>query len=206
MTAPGVVLVIPVKRLEAAKSRLEVEPAVRRMIALSLAEHTVRTAVATPQVIRVVVVTRDRTVRRLVRFLGADVCRERRRGGLNAAARRGRRAARRRVPGADVGILVSDLPALTSADLAEVVERYRRDRNPLVVPDHEGTGTTLLLHPGDRWPPVLFGPESLRRHVCVGYRAVTDAPSGVRRDLDRLADQVPTDRDESTTAPEIHGS
>ena len=189
MSTPGVVLIIPVKRLAKAKSRLEVEPRVRRKIALSLAAHTIRTALETPQVTRVIVVTRDRKVIRLARHLGADVSRERPRSDLNRAARQGRQAGLRLVPGADVAIIVSDLPALTPADLTQVILRFRRTRHPLVVPDAEGTGTTMLLHPEAVVPPVLFGPASLRRHLSAGYELAGDAPHSARCDMD----QMPTD-------------
>lgn len=185
MTEPGVVLVVPVKRLAEAKSRLEVHPGLRRLIALSMAEHTVRTAAATPSVARVLVVTRDRTVKAAVLALGAEVVHERRRSSLNRAARAGRAAARRRLPGHAIGIIVSDLPTLTCADLESAIAEFRECRTPIVVPDQEGTGTTMLLQ-GSEDLPIRFGPSSAARHAEAGFRPADGALPGLRRDLDRL--------------------
>lgn len=184
--APGLTVVVPVKRLARAKSRLDLPPRLRRQVALQLAAGTVRTLLATPSVTRVLVVTSDPTVARFAQMLGAGVVREPRRRGLNPAVDAGRRAALLLAPQDDIAVLVSDLPEITTGEVEEVVEQFRRTRRPLLVADHEGTGTTALLHAWSDQPPVHFGPGSAVRHLQAGYASATGDLPGLRHDLDSV--------------------
>lgn len=183
---PGITVVVPVKRLARAKSRLDLPPRLRRQVALQLAAGTVRTLLATPSVTRVLVVTSDPTVARFAQMLGAGVVREPRPRGLNPAVDAGRRAALLLAPRDDIAVLVSDLPEITTGEVEEVVEQFRRTRRPLLVADHEGTGTTALLHSCSDRPPARFGPGSAVRHREAGYRPATGLLPGLRQDLDSL--------------------
>lgn len=185
-TSPGLTVVVPVKRLACAKSRLDLPPQQRRQVAVELAARTVRTLLHSPSVTRVLVVTADPTVATVVAGLGADVRREPRRPGLNRAVRAGWRAARRRSPRHDLAVVVSDLPDLTVADVEVAVAELRRTGEALVVVDHEGTGTTALLRTGRRRLPARFGPGSAVRHLEAGYRPASAALPGLRHDLDSL--------------------
>lgn len=186
-TGHGLVIVVPVKRLSTAKSRLDVPAATRRAVALGLAEHSIRVALATPEVVRVLVVTSDTTVKLRVRALGADLVHEPRSSNLNAAARLGRDAARRMNPGADVAIMVSDLPDLSTDDLSSAVGEFRAGGQvPMMVADTEGTGTTLLIHGAHTTPRIAFGPGSSERHQRAGFSPATRDLPGLRRDLDTM--------------------
>lgn len=178
----GVVVVIPVKGLATAKTRLDVPADARREVALRLAEHAVGTALATPEVSRVLVVTADGTVKARMQALGAGLVHEVD-PGLNAAARLGRDAARRVRPGDDVAIMVSDLPDLTTTDLSAAIAEFRA-RGPLVVTDVEGTGTTTLLQQGAADLSIGFGVGSAAHHVKAGFLPAEGALPGLRRDLD----------------------
>jgi 2-phospho-L-lactate guanylyltransferase len=181
----GLVVVVPVKRLSRAKSRLDVPAATRRAVALGLAEHTIRVALATPEVVRVLVVTCDTTVKLRVRALGADLVHEPRSSNLNAAARLGREAAGRMNPGDDVAIMVSDLPELSTDDLSAAVGEFRaRGELPMMVADTDGTGTTMLIHGAHATPRITFGPGSAQRHQTAGFNPATGDLRGLRRDLD----------------------
>lgn len=175
-------MVVPVKGLATAKTRLDVSADVRREVALRLAEHAVGTALATPEVSRVLVVTADGTVKARMQALGAELVHEVD-PGLNAAARLGRATARRVRPGDDVAIMVSDLPDLTTADLSAAIEEFRA-RGPLVVTDLEGTGTTTLLQAGTAELSIGFGVGSAAHHVTAGFSPAEGALPGLRRDLD----------------------
>jgi 2-phospho-L-lactate guanylyltransferase len=183
----GLVIVVPVKRLSTAKSRLDVPSATRRAVALGLAEHSTRVALATPEVVRVLVVTSDTTVKLHVRALGADLVHEPRISNLNAAARLGRDAARRMNPGDDVAIMVSDLPDLSTGDLSAAFGEFQaRGRLPMMVTDTEGTGTTMLIHGTHGTPRIAFGPGSSERHRNAGFSPATGHLRGLRRDLDTM--------------------
>jgi len=79
-------LVLPVKRLDSAKSRLQGPAAAHRAaLALAFALDTVVAAVATPGVSEVLVVTDDPTVAEGTATLGAHVVYDEPDAGLNAA-------------------------------------------------------------------------------------------------------------------------
>src|SRR5579884_600924 len=70
---PGWSIVLPVKRLAAAKSRLDLAAADRSRLAGAMAADTVAAALAAPSVGRVVVVSDDELAADLLTRLGADV-------------------------------------------------------------------------------------------------------------------------------------
>lgn len=181
----GWTVVVPVKRLAGAKTRLEAgSDADRADLALALALDTVRAALAARRVGAVLVVTSEPRVAdalagspavRLVADPGA---------GLNAALAAGAAAAAG--PG-QLALLLGDLPALTGPDLdAALVLAGAHPRS--VVPDADGTGTTLLTAlAGERLVP-HFGEGSFAAHVGAGHTALPDVAPGLRRDVDTAAD------------------
>ena len=184
----GWCLVIPVKLLHLAKSRLSPDPRKRSLLALAFAADTVAAALRAPSVVEVVVVTDDPTAAAVVRGLGAEVVPDEPDAGLNPALRHGADYATARHPGCGVGALSADLPALTSADLENALRRASTSRIA-VVPDVEGTGTTAyLVAAGGEFTP-SFGRDSLRAHVEAGATSLADdeLPS-LRRDVDTPAD------------------
>ena len=83
--------------------------------------------------------------------------------------------------------LLGDLPALRPGDLAEAL-RAAASLPRAVVPDAEGTGSTLVTAaPGEEWTSA-FGMGSFARHVELGCAPVQirDA-STLRRDVDDAA-------------------
>jgi 2-phospho-L-lactate/phosphoenolpyruvate guanylyltransferase len=179
-TAPWAV-VVPVKQLAVAKSRLRVlGEQGRQALALAFAEDAVLAALGCPVVRRVLVVTDDPLARQALGALGAQVCGDLPDAGLNRALEHGAEVLRRDLPQVGVAAVSADLPALRSDDLAAVLTRTGARA---VVADAAGTGTTLLAAAaGHRLEPA-FGPGSLRRHVVAGAEPLP-APAGVRRDVD----------------------
>ncbi|HVK25416.1 MAG TPA: 2-phospho-L-lactate guanylyltransferase [Actinokineospora sp.] len=182
-------LVVPVKHLDRAKSRLRGAvpggPGAHRELVLALLVDTLTAATAAPGVRRVLVVCEDDRVVDAVRATGAECVDERGLPGLNAALRFG--AARLRADDADVtlGALQADLPALRSADLAAAVAEA--DGRRAVVPDHDGTGTTLLIAaPGAPLHP-RFGPGSALAHGRDAVR-VGESCATLRCDVDTAGD------------------
>ncbi|GAA4865496.1 2-phospho-L-lactate guanylyltransferase [Kitasatospora terrestris] len=178
-------LVLPVKRLELAKSRLAGFPGARRPdLALAFALDTVTAALACREVHRVLVVTRDPAAGRRLTALGATVVADEPGGGLNPALAHGVRRARESAPHAPVAALSADLPALRAGELGRVLGAVPAVGRAFL-PDAPGTGTVLLAcRPGAPLSPA-FGPTSRRDHASGGARelAVADVPS-VRRDVD----------------------
>jgi 2-phospho-L-lactate guanylyltransferase len=181
-------LVIPVKVLAQAKSRLTGLPAAdRAKLALAMAADTIGAAAAAGPVAAVVVVTDDPAVRAEAALHQAVVLPDAPAAGLNAALAFGAGEARARWPGRGVAALAADLPALRPAELAIALTAAAAGR--AFVPDAEGTGTTLYAAPpGAAFEP-LFGRNSRARHVAAGL-AELDLPGlrGLRRDVDTVAE------------------
>jgi len=178
-----------VKLLAEAKTRLAaVAGGHRRDLALAFAVDTICAAVAAPQVAAAVVVTDDPTARPALAKVGAVVVADAPRAGLNAALAHGASVAGRLLPGAGVGALAADLPALRAGELARALDAAASHPVSFVA-DAAGSGTTLLVAaPGSPFAP-MFGPNSRARHRRAGFRELRlrDIPS-VRRDVDTEAD------------------
>jgi 2-phospho-L-lactate guanylyltransferase len=182
-------LVLPVKRLDSAKSRLQGPAApYRAALALAFAADTVAAAIATAGVQEVFVVTDDAEVAQRTATLGAHVIYDEPDAGLNAALAWGADVAREDAPHAGVGALSADLPALRPAELAEVLAFAGPATGAVVVADAHGSGTTAYLAAAAVPFRPAFGIESFRAHLAGGATAFAgDAPS-VRRDVDTLED------------------
>ncbi|WP_246645190.1 2-phospho-L-lactate guanylyltransferase [Nonomuraea ceibae] len=177
-------LVIPVKTLVAAKTRLAAATGPHRTrLAVAVACDTVTAALACPAVARVIVVTADPAAAGPLAGLGADVVHDPDRG-LNTALRTGAAHAVRLAPGDPVGALQADLPALRPAELA-IALGAAAESDQAFVPDALDVGTTFYgVRPGRPFRP-RFGGESRAKHLAGGAKELT--PEGIdslRRDVD----------------------
>ncbi len=181
-------LVVPAKRLEAAKTRLTPltgggrAGGVHAELVLALLADTVAAARACPAVDDVVVVTDDARAAATVRALGARTVPDEPDGGLNPALAHGARAA----ASPAVAALSSDLPALRPAELAAALAAAAAAPRGFVA-DAAGTGTTLLTAAGVPLDP-RFGRDSAAAHAASGARALAGDWPGLRRDVDTPAD------------------
>lgn len=186
-------IVVPVKRLAEAKTRLLLPPDVRMDLALAMALDTVGAALACESTDVVVAVCDDDRATRALRSAGALVVADEPDAGLNPALLHGATAADL-APGHAVATLAADLPALRTEDLARVLADVsaRMDgetATSAVVADMSGTGTTLLAAASAADLRPAFGPQSRSAHVAGGATDLTDvAPMSVRRDVDTLDD------------------
>ncbi|MGI8692688.1 MAG: 2-phospho-L-lactate guanylyltransferase [Geodermatophilaceae bacterium] len=177
-------LVIPVKGLAVAKSRLG--GPVQSGLALAFVQDTVASALATPGVGRVIVVTDDEAVRAAVSALGAMVRPDVRPGGLNEAVRSGGSYALGIAGPHGVAALPSDLPALRPGQLqAALIAATRHHRS--FVPDASGTGTTLLTAREGVLDP-RYGAGSAAEHAQAGAVPLDGDWPGLRRDVDTIED------------------
>jgi 2-phospho-L-lactate guanylyltransferase len=206
VTEPWVDLLVPVKPLAMAKTRLRganpadpadpagpadpVDPARHERLVLALARDTVAAARAVPSVRRTVLVSSDPRVAEALE--GIPVLPDRPGLGLNAALRHAAELVRARWPGAALGALQADLPALRAEELADALAVARRlfsaGANRVFCADAQGEGTTLLVcAPGAPLDP-RFGFGSARRHERAGARPLPGEWPGLRRDVDTRAD------------------
>jgi 2-phospho-L-lactate/phosphoenolpyruvate guanylyltransferase len=182
-------LVVPVKRLARAKSRLS-GPAGphRERLALAIATDTVSAVLRSSRVRQVVVVTDDPVAAPELTALGAVVVPDEPGSGLNPALVHGAAHARLLIPENAVGALSADLPALRPAELDRVLEAAAMTANAFV-PDAAGVGTTLYTaRPGAGFRP-RFGLGSRATHRASGARELLlDDVASVRRDVDTIED------------------
>ena len=198
---PGVDLIVPVKALIQAKSRLRGaaddglgDPATHARLTLALARDTVRAALAAQRVRRVVVISSDPEVTTIMAADGASVLAEGGVRGLNPALEFGARAVRDgggpRVP---LGALQADLPSLRPEELDEALTRAcalfdsgTADR--AFCADAEGEGTTLLVCGPHASLEPRFGVGSAAAHAAAGATAMAGRWPGLRRDVDTVDD------------------
>jgi 2-phospho-L-lactate guanylyltransferase len=196
------ILVVPVKDARRGKTRLAdvLEPAARAALVRAMALDTVEAVLGAPRVARVLVVTADPEVTAAapalprVRVLAEPAPRaDDAPGGwasLDRAASTGVAAARAEAPTAHVGVLLGDLPGLDPGELDAALAAA--EAHPLaVLPDAEGTGTTLLTaRAGERLQPA-FGGGSAASHAALGHvRLELPETSTLRHDVDVPADLV----------------
>jgi 2-phospho-L-lactate guanylyltransferase len=182
-------LVVPVKRLDRAKTRLAGRYGDRRSdLALAFAVDTVTAALACPVVDAVLVVTDDEQAAQRLAAAGAEVTGDDPDAGLNPALVHGAELVARRHPGTRVGTLAADLPALRPDELGAALARAEGlDR--AFVRDAEGTGTTLLLASRATSLRPSFGAGSAARHALDGAVEIdaSDLPT-LRADVDLPGD------------------
>jgi 2-phospho-L-lactate guanylyltransferase len=176
--------IIPVKRLNAAKTRLRgAVPADRHPeLALAMVRDTATAVLACSAVTELVVVTDDPAAGAAVRELGARVAPDPG-AGLNAAMRFGAD----QVAGLSAyrAVLAGDLPALRPEQLDEVLGRVR---GRSFVPDAAGIGTVLLAAPPRVPLDPRFGGRSAAAHAASGAARLAGDWPGLRQDVDTVDD------------------
>jgi 2-phospho-L-lactate guanylyltransferase len=177
-------VVVPVKELPVAKTRLALAPGERAALALAMAVDVVTAAVACADVAGVLVVTNDVRAAAAVEAAGARVVADTADAGLNPALADGARYARSYWPRDGVCALASDLPCLRPTELAEALGEAAAF-GTAVLADARGDGSTLLTaRPGVDLDP-RYGASSLVAHVRAGARAL---PRGRWPSLERDVD------------------
>jgi 2-phospho-L-lactate/phosphoenolpyruvate guanylyltransferase len=179
-------LVIAVKRLTAAKTRLApvLSAATRERVVLAMLIDTITAAAAIPAVRTVTVVTPDDVAADAARSLGARILVDPTPGDhrdpLNNAISAAEAVVRKETP--NIVVLQGDLPALQPQELGEAVVAARAHPRSFVG-DRHGTGTSALLAFGVALDP-RFGPDSAQRHRHSGAIELTGAWPGLRCDID----------------------
>lgn len=177
-------VVVPVKRLALAKTRLSSYGEQRReALALAFAADVVLAAVV---VARVLVVTDDPRAADVLAALGARVVPDDPDAGLNPALEHGAELLRAGDPSLAVATLSADLPALRAPDLAAALAQVPAGGRGFV-PDRSGTGTTLLAAGAGSLLAARFGPGSRDAHLSSGAAQLLAAES-LRLDVDTPED------------------
>ncbi|NHC44666.1 2-phospho-L-lactate guanylyltransferase [Motilibacter sp. K478] len=181
-------LVVPVKPLDRAKSRLEPPPGADRPgLALAFALDTVQAARRCAAVDRVLVVSPDQRVAEA--FAGMDVAvLTAAPDGINPALQAGSRSMLEAGHTGPLAALTADLPALLPAELEAALDAAATQ--PLsFLPDADAVGTTLYCAREPRGFAPAYGARSRAAHLAGGAaELVLGGVDTVRRDVDTAAD------------------
>ncbi|MDN5857945.1 MAG: 2-phospho-L-lactate guanylyltransferase [Pseudonocardia sp.] len=189
-------MVVPVKPLGAAKSRLRGaadqgigEPSAHARLALARAHDTGAAVRGAVRVGRLVVVSSDPLVAAELAAVGVEVVPDGPAAGLNEAYRHGARLLGSARP---VAALQADLPALLPAEmdaaLAAAWAVFAGGAAAAFCADAAGSGTTLLVAAPGRELDPLFGIDSAARHRAAGAVELVGDWPGLRRDVDTADD------------------
>jgi 2-phospho-L-lactate guanylyltransferase len=179
-------LVIAVKRLGAAKTRLApiFSARTREAVVLAMLVDTVVAASRVAAVGSVTVVTPDADAAAAARDLGARVLADPTPDGHANPLNNAIAAAEAQLVDetSNIVVLQGDLPALQSRELEEAIAAARQHPRSFVA-DRHGTGTSALFAFGVPLHPE-FGSDSAARHRHSGAIELTGAWPGLRCDID----------------------
>jgi 2-phospho-L-lactate guanylyltransferase len=188
--ATDVALIIAVKRLAAAKTRLApvFSARTRENVVLAMLVDTLSAAAGVASVGSITVITPDEAAAAAAAGLGANVLADPTPEGHHDPLNNAIAAAERAVAASfsNVVVLQGDLPALQTQELAEAIAAARHHRRSFVA-DRPATGTAALCAFGSMLDP-QFGPDSCARHRRSGAIELTGAWPGLRCDVDTPAD------------------
>ncbi len=191
--APDVGVIIAVKLLPAAKTRLSAtfDAEARELLVLAMLTDTLTAAGDAAAVRSITVVTPDPTAATAARHLGAEVLTDPTPAGhpdpLNNAIREAAALVASRMP--NLVVLQGDLPALRTEELDRAVDAARAHRRSFV-PDQQSTGTAALFAFGAPLSP-QFGQQSAGLHRDGGAVELRADWPGLRCDIDTPADLTP---------------
>lgn len=162
-----IVAIVPVGRLEGAKSRLGsvLDAEERRDLAERLLTRTIDVLRSIPTVSEVLVVTPDDDARAVALAAGARPLRQRS-DGLNVGIRHARDEALAAAASA-ILIVPTDLPGISKSAIEPILDTLTDPGPPLVtmVADRHGRGTNALLLAPPDVIDVRFGYDSRRAHA-----------------------------------------
>ena len=186
-----VFIIIPVKRLDNAKSRLSslLTDDERKQFCLKMLEDVLETVKSTKHPHETVVVSNDPTVSKVAKNFDAAYLKERK-TGLNKSVSEAvdwcvERGA------ASVLVLPADIPLVTPNDLDRILMLGEK-ASVVISPSSSGKGTNALLLTPPNVSPTFYGPHSFQRHTkeakklkisCRRYRS-----PGLALDIDTIED------------------
>jgi 2-phospho-L-lactate/phosphoenolpyruvate guanylyltransferase len=187
---PDIALIIAVKRLAAAKTRLApvFSARTRENVVLAMLVDTLTAAARAGSLRLITVITPDEAAAAAASQLGAEVLADPTPEGHSDPLNNAIAAAERAIAGSfsNIVVLQGDLPALQAQELSEAIAAARHHRRSFVA-DRLGTGTSALFAFGATLDP-QFGPDSSARHRRSGAIELTGAWPGLRCDVDTPAD------------------
>jgi len=188
------VAILPVKRFDAAKTRLErdLTPGSRKALTEAMVTDVLIALRRTPEVDVTLVVTGDTGAAALAAGYDAHPVDDPDDAGHNAAVRLGIREAIIEYDAARVVLVAGDCPAIDPKELGELIERAPRAPSVVIVPDRHGDGTNALVLSPPEVMDYSFGPGSRARHEAAaaeaGAACVVAEPWSIVHDVDTVDD------------------
>jgi 2-phospho-L-lactate/phosphoenolpyruvate guanylyltransferase len=182
-------VVVPLKPLDRAKSRLQGLPShLRKALVVAMALDVRDAVLACRGVAELVVVTRDPRWHSLLSAPRLRVVADSPTDSLNDALRRGATTCRSTRPRYGIAALMADLPAMEPGELQFALDQAQGMPSAFV-PDAHGDGTTLFAARSHEqfWPH--YGGSSRSRHIEAGAEGILHPElTGIRRDVDTVED------------------
>ncbi|MEY9535926.1 2-phospho-L-lactate guanylyltransferase [Sinorhizobium fredii] len=188
----GIWAVVPVKRLDRAKSRLAsmLDPSEREELAWAMFRDVLDTLGSVRGLGGILVVTNDIRASGYARAFGAVTLPDPREAGTNRAVQYGLAWLSER--GAAGAIVVpGDIPFTTPVEIAAVLEKLR-PRSVVLAPAARDGGTNILAMAPPGIIPVAYGENSFARHLAAARETGIDAQvlhlDGAGHDIDVSSD------------------
>lgn len=159
-------VIIPVKSLDVAKSRLSsvLTPADRAELAEVMLRQVLRVVAQVRGIDRIVIITRDVAVLAIGRAVGVDTLRESASSDLNRALTAATRAVMQQGAKATL-ILPADIPFITTLDVQHLIQLGDADNTVVIAPDDQRSGTNaLLVRPAGLFA-YAYGHDSFNAHI-----------------------------------------
>lgn len=157
-------VIIPVKRLDDAKSRLSslLTDNERKEFSLKMLEDVLRTVKSTKPVHATVVVSKDAMVSTIAKLFGVVYLEERKTGLNNSVSKAVDWCVERGAT--SVLILPADIPLVVSTDLNKIFALGKKV-SMVISPSRNERGTNALLLAPPNVCPTSYGPGSFQRHI-----------------------------------------
>ena len=172
----GVWVIIPVKPLNRAKSRLSgvLTPEQRYHLAETMLRHVLSVVQTVPQVLGTLVISRDNKVLSIAREYNAHTVQESGTPELNTALMRATQVIAR-WKGSAVLILPADLPLIAGEDVAAIIEMSgRAPQSVVIATDQHEDGTNALFVRPPGLVEYAYGAGSYKRHKQIAQDAGAD--------------------------------
>jgi 2-phospho-L-lactate guanylyltransferase len=185
----GIWVIIPVKPLNRAKSRLSqvLSPEERRQLAESMLRHVLSVVRHIPQVMGTLVVSRDTKALAIAREYGVRTLQETGSPELNTALMRATQFVMR-WNATGVLILPADLPLISEEDVSGILTSSKSLPSVVIATDEAEDGTNALLVRPPGMFPYSYGAGSYRRHLELardsGVQAITYRSERLSLDID----------------------
>jgi 2-phospho-L-lactate guanylyltransferase len=180
-----IVAVVPLNRLNVAKSRLAESDADRPTLVWDMLANVVGALVGCPAIAEVAVVTPEESLEPAIARLGASFLPDPQSGLLDALEVGRAWAEHRKASG--LLVVLGDLPWLTSEEITDLLARSPR-LGAVLAPDRERSGTNALFTRPVGAMPFRFGVNSFAKHLdqarSLGLEVEIFQSPGTESDID----------------------